>query len=89
MLVITHDPEVAAAARRVIRIEDGQLHEQSRADLATVPVAEVPSTEVAPVATDTPAEATVGAPVDASGQPRTGGEARYAPPRKPSSPTTA
>lgn len=62
VLVITHDPEVAAAARRVIRIEDGQLHEQSRADLATVPVAEVPSTEVAPVATDTPAEATVGAP---------------------------
>ncbi|EHB88035.1 hypothetical protein HMPREF0737_01158 [Rothia mucilaginosa M508] len=56
VLVITHDPEVAAAARRVIRIEDGQLHEQSRADLATVPVAE------APIATDTPAEATVGAP---------------------------
>ena len=71
VLVITHDPEVAAAARRVIRIEDGRLHEQSRTDLATVPVAEVPSTEVpstevAPVATDTPAEATVGAPVDAS-----------------------
>ena len=61
VLVITHDPEVAAAARRVIRIEDGQLHEQSRADLATVPVA-----EAVPVATDTPAEATVGAPVDAS-----------------------
>ena len=60
VLVITHDPEVAAAARRVIRIEDGRLHEQSRADLATVPVAEVP------VATDTPAEATVGVPVDAS-----------------------
>lgn len=60
VLVITHDPEVAAAARRVIRIEDGRLHEQSRADLATVPVAE------APVATDTPAEATVGAPVDAT-----------------------
>lgn len=56
VLVITHDPEVAAAARRVIRIEDGQLHEQSHADLATVPVAEVP------IATDTPAEATVGAP---------------------------
>ena len=56
VLVITHDPEIAAAARRVIRIEDGQLHEQSRADLATVPVAEVP------IATDTPAEATVGAP---------------------------
>lgn len=62
VLVITHDPEVAAAARRVIRIEDGQLHEQSRADLATVPVAEVP---VAEAATDTPAEATVGAPVGA------------------------
>lgn len=60
VLVITHDPEVAAAARRVIRIEDGQLHEQSHADLATVPVAEVP------IATDTQAEATVGAPVDAS-----------------------
>lgn len=57
VLVITHDPEVAAAARRVIRIEDGRLHEQSRADLATVPVA-----EAVPVATDTPAEATVGAP---------------------------
>mgnify|MGYP000585240452 CR=1 FL=1 len=56
VLVITHDPEVAAAARRVIRIEDGRLHEQSRADLATVPVAEVP------IATETPAEATVGAP---------------------------
>ena len=56
VLVITHDPEVAAAARRVIRIEDGRLHEQSRADLATVPVAEVP------IAKDTPAEATVGAP---------------------------
>ena len=70
VLVITHDPEVAAAARRVIRIEDGRLHEQSRADLATVPVAEVPVAEVpvaeaVPVATDTPAEATVGAPVDA------------------------
>lgn len=60
VLVITHDPEVAAAARRVIRIEDGRLHEQSRADLATVPVA-----EAVPAATDTPAEATVGAPVDA------------------------
>ena len=58
VLVITHDPEVAAAARRVIRIEDGRLHEQSRADSATVPVAEA--------ATDTPAETTVGAPVDAS-----------------------
>ena len=56
VLVITHDPEVAAAARRVIRIEDGRLHEQSRSDSATVPVAEVP------IATDTPAEATVGAP---------------------------
>ena len=62
VLVITHDPEVAAAARRVIRIEDGRLHEQSRADLATVPVAEVPVAEAVPVATDTPAEATVGAP---------------------------
>lgn len=61
VLVITHDPEVAAAARRVIRIEDGRLHEQSRADSATAPVA-----EAVPVATDTPAEATVGAPVDAS-----------------------
>ena len=61
VLVITHDPEVAAAARRVIRIEDGRLHEQSRADSATVPVA-----EVVPVAGDTPAEATVGAPVDAT-----------------------
>ena len=58
VLVITHDPEVAAAARRVIRIEDGRLHEQSRADSATVPVA-----EVVPVAADTPAEATVDAPV--------------------------
>ena len=53
VLVITHDPEVAAAARRVIRIEDGRLHEQDRADLATVPVAEA--------ATDTSAEATVDA----------------------------
>lgn len=52
VLVITHDPEVAAAARRVIRIEDGRLHEQSRADLATVPVA-----EAVPAATDTPADA--------------------------------
>ena len=52
VLVITHDPEVAAAARRVIRIEDGRLHEQSRADLATVPVA-----EVVPVAQDSPADA--------------------------------
>lgn len=60
VLVITHDPEVAAAARRVIRIEDGRLHEQSRADLVTVPVAE-PVSSVA----DTPAEATVGAPANA------------------------
>lgn len=52
VLVITHDPEVAAAARRVIRIEDGRLHEQSRADLATVPVV-----EAVPAATDTPADA--------------------------------
>lgn len=62
VLVITHDPEVAAAARRVIRIEDGRLHEQSRADLATVPVAEVPVAEAVPAATATLAEATVGAP---------------------------
>lgn len=62
VLVITHDPEVAAAARRVIRIEDGRLHEQSRAELATVPVAEVPVAEAVPATTDTPAEATVGAP---------------------------
>lgn len=62
VLVITHDPEVAAAARRVIRIEDGRLHEQSRADSATAPVAEVPVAEAVPVATDTPAKATVGAP---------------------------
>lgn len=61
VLVITHDPEVAAAARRVIRIEDGQLHEQSRADSATVPVAEVPVVEAVPATTDTPAEATVDA----------------------------
>ena len=52
VLVITHDPEVAAAARRVIRIEDGRLHEQSRADSATVPAAEVVS-----AATDTPVDA--------------------------------
>ena len=45
----------------MIRIEDGRLHEQSRTDSATVPVAEAVS-----AATDTPAEATVGAPVDAS-----------------------
>ena len=62
VLVITHDPEVAAAARRVIRIEDGRLHEQSRADSATVPVAEVPVAEAVPAATDTPTEAPVGAP---------------------------
>lgn len=60
VLVITHDPEVAAAARRVIRIEDGQLHEQSRADSTTVPVAEAVSSVA-----DTPAEATVGAPANA------------------------
>lgn len=54
VLVITHDPEVAAAARRVIRIEDGRLHEQSRTDSATVPVA-----EAVPAATDTPADAPV------------------------------
>ncbi|ATF62526.1 macrolide ABC transporter ATP-binding protein [Rothia mucilaginosa] len=60
VLVITHDPEVAAAARRVIRIEDGQLHEQSRADSVTVPVAEVVSSVA-----DTPAEATVDAPANA------------------------
>lgn len=59
VLVITHDPEVAAAARRVIRIEDGRLHEQDRADSATVPVA-----EVVPAATDTPVDAP--APVDAA-----------------------
>ena len=57
VLVITHDPEVAAAARRVIRIEDGRLHEQSRVELAVVPVA-----EAVPAATDTPTEAPVGAP---------------------------
>lgn len=55
VLVITHDPEVAAAARRVIRIEDGRLHEQSRADLATAPVA-----EAVPVAQDNPADAPAG-----------------------------
>ena len=54
VLVITHDPEVAAAARRVIRIEDGRLHEQGRTDSATVPVV-----------TDAPAEATVDAPTNA------------------------
>ena len=52
VLVITHDPEVAAAARRVIRIEDGRLHEQSRSDSVTVPF-----TEVVPAATDTPVDA--------------------------------
>lgn len=52
VLVITHDPEVAAAARRVIRIEDGRLHEQSRADSATVPL-----TEVVPAVADTPVDA--------------------------------
>lgn len=58
VLVITHDPEVAAAARRVIRIEDGRLHEQSRAELAAVPVAEaVPITETVQAATDTLADA--------------------------------
>ena len=59
VLVITHDPEVAAAARRVIRIEDGRLHEQSRTDSATVPVA-----EVVPAVADTPVDAP--APVDAA-----------------------
>lgn len=52
VLVITHDPEVAAAARRVIRIEDGRLHEQSRTDSTTVSVA-----EVVPVVQDSPADA--------------------------------
>lgn len=52
VLVITHDPEVAAAARRVIRIEDGRLHEQSRVDSATVPL-----TEVVSAATGTPVDA--------------------------------
>ena len=52
VLVITHDPEVAAAARRVIRIEDGRLHEQSRTDSATVPL-----TKVVSAATDTPVDA--------------------------------
>ncbi len=52
VLVITHDPEVAAAACRVIRIEDGRLHEQGRTDSATVPVAEAVSS-----AADTPANA--------------------------------
>lgn len=70
VLVITHDPEVAAAARRVIRIEDGRLHEQSRADLVTVPVAEAVSSVA-----DTPAEATVGAPANAP--------ATFAPGEKP------
>lgn len=59
VLVITHDPEVAAAARRVIRIEDGRLHEQSRTDSATVPF-----TEVVPAVADTPVDAP--APVDAA-----------------------
>lgn len=54
VLVITHDPEVAAAARRVIRIEDGRLHEQSRADSATVPVAGAVSA-VADTPVDAPA----------------------------------
>lgn len=67
VLVITHDPEVAAAARRVIRIEDGRLHEQSRADSATVPIA-----EVVPAATDAPAETTVDAPVNAPASPAPG-----------------
>ncbi|MBF1658358.1 MAG: ATP-binding cassette domain-containing protein [Rothia mucilaginosa] len=57
VLVITHDPEVAAAARRVIRIEDGRLHEQSRADSAAVPVAEVPVADAVPVVADSPANA--------------------------------
>lgn len=60
VLVITHDPEVAAAARRVIRIEDGRLHEQSRADSATVPV-----TGLVPDVPDTPTEALPEAPADA------------------------
>lgn len=60
VLVITHDPEVAAAARRVIRIEDGRLHEQGRTDSAAVSLA-----EVAPATTDAPAETTVDAPVNA------------------------
>lgn len=60
VLVITHDPEVAAAARRVIRIEDGRLHEQSRAETATVPV-----TGLVPDVPDTPTEALPEAPADA------------------------
>lgn len=53
VLVITHDPEVAAAARRVIRIEDGRLHEQGRAETAEV----VPVAEAVPVVADSPANA--------------------------------
>lgn len=60
VLVITHDPEVAAAARRVIRIEDGRLHEQSHAETATVPV-----TGLVPDVPDTPTEALPEAPADA------------------------
>ena len=60
VLVITHDPEVAAAARRVIRIEDGRLHEQSRAETATVPV-----TGLVPDVPYTPTEALPEAPADA------------------------
>lgn len=53
VLVITHDPEVAAAARRVIRIEDGRLHEQGRTETAEV----VPVAEAVPVVADSPANA--------------------------------
>lgn len=60
VLVITHDPEVAAAARRVIRIEDGRLHEQSRAETATVPV-----TGLVPDVLYTQTEALPEAPADA------------------------
>jgi len=67
VLVITHDPEVAAAARRVIRIEDGRLHEQGRTDSATVSLA-----DVAPATTDAPAETTVDAPVNAPASPAPG-----------------
>ena len=67
VLVITHDPEVAAAARRVIRIEDGRLHEQSRTDSAAVSLA-----EVVPAATDTPAGNHGRCPGRRLRQPRTG-----------------
>jgi len=81
VLVVTHDPKIAAATRRTIRVQDGRVLEGSGVDAPPAPAEDVTGPDAPPVAADAPADVTADAPADAPAGETTGAPpATHAPP---------